>query len=673
MGSDSLKILIIDDDAQDRTVLKQSLYAAAGWDVTVHEAASGSEGVERCAALLPDCILLNYRLPDRNGLEVVRALNGTRGECAIVMLTAIGNERVAVEAMKAGVLDYASKDSATPEALQQMVRGAIQKFRMQGKIDEQRAVLEQRNRDLEEAIHRETVARGEAESSKVEYRVLVETVPQLIWRSNQNGEITFSNERWRSFVGGPKAAADTWMERVHPEDRETIWERWTAAAKTGVALEVEGRFLRGDGQYRWHLISAIPPADPAQAATWLFTATDVTEQKDAQQALLQKQKLDSIGLLAGGVAHDFNNLLVGIMGSASFARDTMPETHPAYPLLENVMEASERAAHLTRQLLAYAGNGQLTPEPIELSPLIVRTVDLVAAFVPKTVQLQLDLDARLPSFTSDPGQVEQVAMNLVINAAEAIGHDRHGLIGIRTAVEEVTAQKPLTDVWGLKIPNGRYVVLEVRDTGCGIPEKTRARIFDPFFTTKFTGRGLGLAAVQGIVRSNRGAIQVSSIPDKGTTFRVLFPAGAAFASKRATAAAAIASGGGTVLVIDDERIVRDVADIALRKAGYRVLAAETGARGIELAGRHPEISAVLLDMNMPEMTGPEVLSRIVESRGDLPVIVCSGFSEAEVRRTFAGFTLAGVIEKPFTAQKLAAGVNGLLSAYRGAPASPREQ
>jgi PAS domain S-box-containing protein len=673
MGSDTLKILIIDDDPLDRTVLRQSLYAAAGWDIAVHEAASGSEGIERCAALLPDCILLDYRLPDRNGLEVVRALNGKREECAIVMLTAIGNERVAVEAMKAGALDYASKDSATPEALQQIVRSAIQKFRMQRQINEQRAVLEQRNRDLEEAIHRETVARGEAESSRLEYRVLVETVPQLIWRSNQGGEITFSNERWRAFVGGPKGAPESWIEGVHPEDRENIQEQWTAAAKAGGALEAECRFVRDDGQHRWHLISAIRAAKDPGVPTWLFTATDVTEQKDAQQALFQKQKLDSIGLLAGGVAHDFNNLLVGIMGNASFARDTMAETHPAYALLQNVVEASERAAHLTRQLLAYAGNGQLTAEAIELSPLVLRTVDLVAAFVPKTVQLKLDLDARLPLFTSDPGQVEQVVMNLIINAAEAIGHDHHGLIGIRTAAEEVTAHSSLSDVWGLKIPNGRYVMLEVQDTGCGIPEKTRARIFDPFFTTKFTGRGLGLAAVQGIVRSNHGAIQVTSIPDKGTTFRVLFPASAGLAAKRAMGEQAVLSGGGTVLVIDDERIVRDVADVALRRAGYSVLASETGARGIELVRSHPEISVVLLDMNMPEMTGPEVLLRITESRADLPVIVCSGFSEAEVRREFAGFTLAGVIEKPFTTQKLVAGVNGLLSAYRGAAASPREQ
>ncbi len=666
MGSDPLKILIIDDDPQDRMVLKRSLHTVPGWDIAVYEAASGSEGMERSAALLPDCILLDYRLPDRNGLEVVRALQGTREDCAIVMLTALGNERVAVEAMKAGVLDYASKDSATPEALQQIVRSAIQKFRMRRKIDEQRAVLEQRNRDLEEAIQRESLAR-------LEYRVLVETVPQLIWRSDRSGEIIFSNQRWRSFVGGGTGEPRTWVERVHPEDRGAIQERWTAVAKSGSTLEAEGRFLRADGQYRWHLISAVLPANHSGAPAWLFTATDVTEQKDAQNALFQKQKLDSIGLLAGGVAHDFNNLLVGIMGSASFAQDTITETHPAYPLLQNVMEASERAAHLTRQLLAYAGNGQVTSEPVELSPLVLRTVDLVASFVPKAVQLQLDLDARLPSFTSDPGQVEQVAMNLVINAAEAIGHDRHGRIGIRTAVEEVTAQNPLSDVWGTRIPDGRYVVLEVRDTGCGIPEKTRARIFDPFFTTKFTGRGLGLAAVQGIVRSNRGAIQVSSIPDKGTTFRVLFPAGGNFAANPAGEQAATPAGGGTVLVIDDERIVRDVANVALRNAGYLVLAAESGARGIELLASHPEISAVLLDMNLPEMTGPEVLSRIVESRGDLPVILCSGFSEADVRRKFAGFTLAGVIEKPYTAQRLVAGVNGLLSVYRGAPASPGEQ
>jgi PAS domain S-box-containing protein len=665
VGREELKILIIDDDAVDRGILRHCLLDADDWAPIVAEAASGREGIDRAASIHPDCILLDYRLPDLDGIEVVRALTARAVGSAVVMLTAIGNERIAVEAMKAGALDYTSKDAATPEALQHIVRNAVEKFRLQRQIQTQREAIEQRNRELEEAIHRESLARNEAESSKVEYRLLVETIPQIVWRSTPNGEIIFANERWTKYFGRRPETGRTWLDKVHPGDAGDVRNRWQSALEPCIDFEVEARLFRSDGQDRWHLISATPTAPPGPDQTWLFTATDVTEQKEAQKGLLQKQKLDSIGLLAGGVAHDFNNLLVGIMGSASFALDTVGENHPAHSLLGNIVEASERAAHLTRQLLAYAGKGQFTVESIELSKIVLRTTDLVAAFVPKTVQVKLEL-AHLPAFQADPGQIEQVAMNLIINAAEAIGPDRHGLIGVRTSIQEVTDRDTLLDVAGVRIPPGRYAVLEVRDTGCGIPDDIRTRIFDPFFTTKFTGRGLGLAAVQGIVRSNKGAIQISSVPEKGTTFRVLWPVGVSEIGTQPSLEPASRKGFGTVLVIDDERIVRRVAEVALGRAGYRVLLAESGDESLVVLRSHPEVTSVLLDMNMPGMSGPETLARLNEIRPDLPVIVCSGFAEAEVRRQFEGFQLAGVIPKPFTSQKLADRVTAILDAFSGA-------
>jgi PAS domain S-box-containing protein len=668
-----LKILIIDDDSVDRQVLKQCLYEAADFHADVHEAASGREGIERSLWLNPDCVLLDYRLPDLDGIEVVRELSSRCEGCAIVMLTAVGNERVAVEAMKAGVQEYASKDTASPETLQHIVRNAVDRSRMQRQIEDQRAAIEQRNRDLEEAIRRESLARSEAESSRLEYRLLVETIPQMVWRSTNAGEITFSNGRWTNFTGSKEpGSTHNWLDIVHPDDRPAIVERWSGAMEACGHLEAECQLLRRDGQHRWHLISGVPPSS-CHGGTWLFTATDITDQREAQQGLLQKQKLDSIGLLAGGVAHDFNNLLVGIMGSASFALDVVARNHPAYPMLKLIVEASERAAHLTRQLLAYAGKGQFTLEPIQLSQVVLHTRDLVQSFVPKTVHVQLDLDPALPEFQSDPGQVEQVVMNLIINAAEAIGPERHGLIGVRTCVENVAGLNPPLDASGAKVSAGTYIVLEVRDTGCGIPDDIRSKIFDPFFTTKFTGRGLGLAAVLGIVRSNRGAIQVSSTPGKGTSFRVLWPAAVFVSHPPPPEKSLPLSGNGTVLVIDDEKMVCNIAEVGLSRVGYQVLCVERAARGLELIQTHPEIIAVLLDMNMPEMSGPEALARIVELRPELPVIVCSGFSEAEVRRQFASSALAGVIQKPFTTQKLANAVSTLLSAHAGAAASNAKQ
>jgi PAS domain S-box-containing protein len=382
--------------------------------------------------------------------------------------------------------------------------------------------------------------------------------------------------------------------------------------------------------------------------------SDITEFKRAEQRLRDAQKLESLGLLAGGVAHDFNNLLVGVIGNASLAQDMLPPDHPVAELLTGVLKTGEQAAHLTRQMLAYSGKGKFLVEALDLSALIPDMSGLVRPSIPKKVVLYLDLEKDLPPIQADRGQVQQVFMNLVLNAAEAIG-SHEGLIAVKTGVENVTAGYARQHPEAAGIQPGKYVYLEVSDNGCGMDEATKARIFDPFFTTKFTGRGLGLAAVAGIVRGHKGAIAVGSAPGKGSCFTVLFPAAARAVEEPKSAVPEPAlQGAGVVLVVDDEQVVLQMAKRALERQGYTVLLSDSGRAAIDLLRRHPgEIGLVILDLSMPNMNGEEALPEIRKLRPGVKVVVSSGYSESETMVLFKGQRVSGFIQKPYTAAALA--------------------
>ena len=381
---------------------------------------------------------------------------------------------------------------------------------------------------------------------------------------------------------------------------------------------------------------------------------DITERKRSEERLRHAQKLESLGLLAGGVAHDFNNLLVGVIGNASLAQEMLPSDNPAVELLEGVVRSGEQAAHLTRQMLAYSGRGKFLIEKLNLSKLLPEISGLVRTSIQKLIVLRFELDENLPLIEADRGQVQQVFMNLVLNAAEAIGGSP-GKISVRTGVQGVIDRFPGAHAATPELPAGEYVFLEVTDDGCGMDEETISRIFDPFFSTKFSGRGLGLAAVAGIVRGHKGAITVDSAPGKGSCFRVLFPALVGVpADHRPPQAQGALRGSGVVLVVDDESVVREMAGKVLEHHGYTVLLAEGGLQAIDIVRRYPgDIAAVILDLSMPGMGGVEVLHELRRIRPTLKVLVSSGFSEAETMALFEGQYAAGFVQKPYSAQAIA--------------------
>jgi CheY-like chemotaxis protein len=334
------------------------------------------------------------------------------------------------------------------------------------------------------------------------------------------------------------------------------------------------------------------------------------------------------------------------------AMDALPPSHFVHAYLKNIVESSHRAADLTRQLLAYAGKGRFVPAGIDLSELVRDMHELLRASVPPDVQVRMHLAEDLPRIEGDASQIQQLVVNLVINAGEAIGEDRPGTVLLTTAVQELDAHYIAAVREGAALTPGRHVTLEVTDDGRGMDPDTAARIFDPFFSTKFTGRGLGLAAASGIMRRHRGGIGVYSELGRGSTFKLLFPV-AAKPGEQAARRPDL-SGSGVVLVVDDEVVVRHTARAALERYGYSVLLAEDGQRAVQLfSSMASQIAVVLLDMTMPGQNGEETLRALQRIRPDVRVVLSTGYHEAEVLRRFNGKGLAGFIQKPYTAAQLA--------------------
>jgi len=452
-----------------------------------------------------------------------------------------------------------------------------------------------------------------------------------------------------------EAAGRLATELIVPEESRAAFAQMCAALLKGEACS--GTVLvsrKRDGEKitcEWHNTVLPDAAGGVQGVVTLVR--DVSERERLEAQLRQSQKLESLGVLAGGVAHDFNNLLVGILGNASLAQERLPAESPLQPLLERVVNAGRRATDLTKRMLAYAGRATCDVQIMDLNNLVQEMAEFAVAAVPKNVDLHINTAAGLPLVRADSGQIQQVIMNLLINAAEAIG-EQGGKVSVATWAEELSAERVASEFADQQPVPGLYVCLEVSDTGCGMSKETLSRIFDPFFSTKFAGRGLGLSAILGIVRAHRGAITVRSEPGVGTVFRVLLPAIAAKAERAiAERRRAGLPRGSTVLVIDDEEEIRDVVDAVLSSRGLRVLTAEDGQRGLEVFQAHAdEIDAVLLDMNMPGMHGEAVFRGLLAIRPDVKVIVSTGYSEQEAALHFADAPLAGFVHKPYTASAL---------------------
>jgi two-component system, cell cycle sensor histidine kinase and response regulator CckA len=515
--------------------------------------------------------------------------------------------------------------------------------------------------------HLDLTDRKRIEAEKNRLLEIIEAAPDFISTLDLNRRVIYANPALLRLRGLPDLA--TARGRSMAEFRPPATAQKMLDVSIAAALEKGvwiGEATLLDQQGREVPVSEVilvQRDDVGRPAFFSSIARDISAQRKAEverlateRKMLDAQKLESLGVLSGGIAHDFNNLLTIMLGNASLARLGLAEGSPAVGRLEQIEAAAMRAADLCKKLLAYSGRTQFSTELVDLSALVEDTSQLLKVSISKKCVLKFDLTRELPAVRAEATQLRQIMINLVINASDAIG-ERSGTIRVATGVMRADAAYLAGATPALDLTPGDYVWIEVSDNGSGMTQEVRARIFEPFFTTKFTGRGLGLAAVLGIVRGHRGALKVTSEPGRGSSFKLLFPAAEGkpepATDVRDTQAGAQITG--TVLVIDDEEPVRTAAARILESHGFQTVMAADGREAVRVFGRRPaDFKAVLLDLTMPDMDGEETFYELRKLRGDIPVVLMSGFSENDSLDRFAGGTLAGFIAKPFDRDTLAA-------------------
>ena len=419
----------------------------------------------------------------------------------------------------------------------------------------------------------------------------------------------------------------------------------------------------GAGATHFH-INLVPFLDDDGEVHRIFaTARDITQLRTAEAAFRQAQKLESLGLLAGGIAHDFNNLLTAVLGNLALADSHLPGESAARPYLGKLEKTVLRAAELTRQMLAYAGRGRFQVECIDLNQAVREISHLLAVSISKTVDLDCRFQEPIPCISADVAQIQQVIMNLVTNASDAIGAAQ-GRILMNTGVAQFDAADLAAGFPGQPMAPGQYVLLEVTDTGCGMSQETLQKIFDPFFTTKPKGRGLGLSAMIGILRGHQAGIQIRSREGAGSNFRLFFPACADSRKPAAPAGAAEPEPlAGRVLLVDDEEELREAMAEGLAGAGLEVVQARDGQEGLELFRRDPAgFRLVVMDLTMPRMDGKSAFHEMGQLNPAIPVILCSGYDPGESAAFFESHAVAGFLQKPFRLEQLVRTIRQVLGA-----------
>jgi len=524
-------------------------------------------------------------------------------------------------------------------------------------------------------VMRDITARVQAEEKLLEserkYRQLAHEQQVILNTSSvgiifvKNRKVLWANRSYCMLFGyelGTIEQMDTSEYYFDREAYEHVGKNGYAVIASGGIFSEDVVMKKKDGTPIWcNLVGQAIDHEQMDEGT-IWSILDITDRKRAEeerqqfeQQLFQAQKLESLGVLAGGIAHDFNNILTVILGHCYMARNEYIPEQNFIATFEQIEKAGNRAAELCRQMLTYAGKSPLVQTRVNLWLLVDEVVKMLQAAIKKNVTIELDLKRVVPEIIGDSGQIQQIVMNLIINAAEAIGA-ANGTIRVALTRVLITDDDVETDTFGTLIEAGGYICLEVTDNGGGMDEETQKRIFEPFFTTKFTGRGLGMSAIHGIITSHEALLQMTSSPGAGTTFKVFFPVPQTpDYNSEEISAAAVSSGkaGGTILLVDDELVLRNVGTELLESLGFTILTAQNGKEALEIYHqRSCEIDLILLDLIMPGMGGIETYYELRKISATLPLIICSGYGIESVEDVISNDLYAGFVHKPYKPNEL---------------------
>ena len=646
MTSTPLSVLLLEDQETDAALLLDAL-KRGGFEVN-HELVHAADRMREALARRGwDIVISDYSMPGFNALKALTVLKESGQDIPFVIISGTIGEENAVEALKRGAHDF-------------LVKGRLARL------------VHVVERELREA--RERAARREAEralrESEQRYRRIIETTNEGVWIIDAEAKTTFANPRMASMLGTvPKAMIGVSIfDFVRDEATVNALRHHEAHAAGQSEIKLE----RKDGNVTWAMLDTTPIIDGSgQYEGALVMAMDVSSRKRLEEQLRQAQKMEAVGSLAGGIAHDFNNLLSVILSGTSLVLEGLRPGDPIIAELEEVRKAGERAGALTRQLLAFSRQQLLEPRTLDLNQVVLGLDKMLRRLMGEDMELSLLLSHMLGKIHADPGQIEQIIMNLVVNARDAMPEG--GKVTIESGNCQLTAAYTALH---LGVTPGEYVMLAITDTGVGMDAETRQRIFEPFFTTKEKGRGtgLGLSTVFGIVQQSGGHIWVYSEPGKGTTFKVYFPRkdGPLDEPPTVPPSPLTLRGVETILLVEDEEQVRAISRTILRRYGYNVLEAQNGGEAFLICERYTaKIHLLVTDVVMPRMSGRQLAERLAPMRPDMRVLFVSGYTENSV--VHHGVLDAGIafLQKPITPDALLRKVREVLDWRIDAPPSSR--
>jgi PAS domain S-box-containing protein len=644
-----LRILLIEDNPGDARLLQIMLRTATGETFSVEQAGRLSEGIQCAQRNKFDAMLLDLGLPDSQGIETVRTALRHCPSVPIIVLTGRDDDDLAAQSVSEGAQDYLGKENLASGTLVRSLRHAIERAKIREKL-----------RESEEL-----------------FQLITENAGDLIAVVDPHGKRIYNSPSYQTLLGyTPEELKGTSpFEQIHPDDHQLVEAALEQARRDGTCGRIVYRMRHKDGSWRYlESTRTVIRNEGGEAVKIVSINRDITERRLLEEQFMQSQKMEAVGRLSGGIAHDFNNLLGVIIGYAEFLQEQLPPGHPLRGSADEISKAGKRAASLTRQLLAFSRQQVLDPKVLDLNAIVSDIDQLLRRVIGEDIQLDVHLDAHLGRVKADHSQIEQVLVNLAVNARDAMPNGGKLLIQTRNVQMDASLLQN-------RYPNlpGPYICLIVADTGVGMDPATKARAFEPFFTTKEKGKGtgLGLSTVYGIVKQSGGHIHIESSPGEGTTFRIYLPQTQETPDVKTPERefTALRAGEETILIAEDEASLRTLSCGILRSCGYNVLEAQDGDEALEIS-RHYEgsIDLLLTDIVMPGLGGKALALELAKERPQMAVVYMSGYT-GDTYKEHWPVESASFLMKPFTrfelCQKIAEALEHRLTGAANQPVSFR--